>query len=107
MDGTLLAAAGTLWLLFSLWVLGPYVELPPTLTRAFMAMLVTEIAALLIWSYGTEFCGSRTCAPLAQAAGVAARIDFPIIAFLVVVAMLVRWGRRAAAAAAVTPSSRP
>ena len=103
----MLAAAGTLWLLFSLWVLGPYLELPANLKRAFMAMLVTEIAALLVWSYGTEVCESRTCAPLAQAAGVAARIDFPIIALLVVVALLFRWGRRAAAAAAVTPSSRP
>ncbi len=103
----MLAAAGTLWLLFSLWMLGPYLELPASLTRVFMTMLVTEIAALLLWSYGTELCGSRTCAPLAQAAGVAASLDFPIIALLVVVALLLRWSRRAAAAAAVTPSSRP
>jgi hypothetical protein len=101
----MLAASGTLWVLFSLWVLGPYIDLPPTLTRTFMAMLVTEIAALLAWSYGTEFCDSRTCAPLSQAAGVAARIDFPILALLVVVALLVRWSRRVAAG--VTPSSRP
>jgi hypothetical protein len=107
MDRSMLAAAGTLWLLFSLWMLGPYVELPVNLTRAFMGMLVTELAALLAWSYGTEVCESHTCAPLAQAAGVAARIDFPIIALLVVVALLVRWGRHAAATAAVTPSSRP
>ena len=103
----MLAAAGTLWLLFSFWMLGPYLELPAGLTRAFIVMLVTEISALLAWSYGTEVCSTPTCAPLAQAAGVAARVDFPIIALLVVIALLVRWGRRAAATAAVTPSSRP
>ena len=103
----MLAASGTLWMLFALWILGPYLELPAALTRAFLLMLAVEIAALLAWSYGTEFCDSRTCAPLAQAAGVAARIDFPLLALLVVVALLVRWNRRAAATAGVTPSSRP
>ena len=51
-------------------------------------MLVLELALLLTWSYGTDLCLERTCAPLAQAAGVAARIDLPVLAVVVVATAL-------------------
>jgi hypothetical protein len=76
----MLAAAVTLWVLFSFWLLGPYLGLPRRFRRVAAWMLWAELAALLLYSYGRETCLERTCAPVAQAAGIAARTDLPILA---------------------------
>src|SRR4051794_32924463 len=69
----MLAAAITLWTMFSLWLVAPLVGARPAVRTMAAVMLWTELAALLMWSYGVERCDERTCAPLAQAAGIAAR----------------------------------
>ena len=68
----MVAAAITLWTMFSLWLIVPI---------AGAGILVSvELLALFAWSYGTELCSQPTCAPIAQAAGVAARVDIPVLA---------------------------
>ena len=82
----MVAAAITLWTMFSLWLIVPIAGLPGGLARAAAVFVSVELLALFTWSYGTELCGEPTCAPLAQAAGVAARIDIPALAaaFLII-----------------------
>lgn len=75
----MLAAAATVWILFSLWLIAPLINLPPQIPRVAGVLLWTELAALLIYSYGREGCMESTCAPVAQAAGIAARTDVPIL----------------------------
>ena len=76
----MLAAAVTVWILFSFWLIGPLFPLPHPLRRVGAWLLWAELAALLVYSYGSEHCLERTCAPIAQAAGIAARTDLPILA---------------------------
>jgi len=77
-DG-MVAAAITLWLLFSLWVMAPIVGIPGRLERTAAWLLAAELVALLAWSYGVDACNDPTCAPLARAAGIAARADIPAL----------------------------
>ena len=90
----MLAAALTIWLLFAFWIIAPHAEVPPRFARAAGVLLWVELGCLLAWSYGAAGCdGDRGCAPLAQAAGVVARTDLPVVAgaFIVLsVAMLLR-----------------
>jgi hypothetical protein len=91
----MVAAAATLWLLFALWIIAPIVGLPARLASTAMAILCAELIALLVWSYGTDECDDRTCAPVAQAAGIAARTDLPLLAAAFIVVALVSLRRRA------------
>ena len=84
----MLAAAATLWMLFSVWLICPHVGVPPQLSRIIGAALGAELVLLLAWSYGTEACDGNACAPLAQAAGVAAKLDLPVLSVLLVAVVL-------------------
>jgi hypothetical protein len=88
----MLAAAATIWMMFSLWLIVPIAGLPAGVARVAAILVSAELIALLIWSYGTENCVDSTCAPFAQAAGIAARTDIPALAgaFLVVAVVQVR-----------------
>jgi hypothetical protein len=88
-----LAAACTIWLMFSLWLIASWAPLPWQFGRVAFVLLVLELALLAIWSYGSQGCDERTCAPLAQAAGIAARTDVPILAALFFGVTLVRLSR--------------
>jgi hypothetical protein len=90
----MLAAALTIWVLFSLWIIAGCIRLPFPVGRVAVALLLVELGALMIWSYGSESCVERTCAPLAQAAGIAARTDVPILAAAFLVVTAVRLARR-------------
>ena len=81
----MVAAAATLWLMFSVWMTAPYLGVPDRLVRTAAILMVSELVCLLAWSYGVERCVRVACAPLAQAAGVAARTDIPILALVLVV----------------------
>jgi hypothetical protein len=85
-----LAAALTIWVMFSAWLIADCAGLPRPVARIALLLLVLELASLAVWSYGSESCDERTCAPLAQAAGIAARTDVPILAGAFVVIALVR-----------------
>jgi hypothetical protein len=83
-----LAAAVTLWLLFSVWLICPHVGVAPPMARIVAGALAAELILLLVWSYGTEACDAEACAPLAQAAGVAAKLDLPVLSVVLVAAVL-------------------
>ena len=84
----MLAAAATLWLLFSVWLICPHVGVPPRVARILGWALGAELILLLVWSYGTEACRADACAPLAQAAGVAAKLDLPLLSVVLVATVL-------------------
>lgn len=90
----MLAAALTIWLMFSLFLITPLAGLPWTMARIAAILLSVELLALFAWSYGTEGCDDASCPPLAQAAGVAARTDIPALsaAFLIFAFLRVRRG---------------
>jgi hypothetical protein len=92
----MVAAAITLWLLFSLWVMAPIVGIPGSLERVAAWLMAIELVALLAWSYGVERCDEPTCAPIARAAGIAARADIPALtaAFLVITLLRLRRSQR-------------
>jgi hypothetical protein len=79
--------------MFSLWIIGPHASLPARIARVAGIFCVVELVALLVWSYGIEACAERTCAPLAQAAGIAARTDIPALAAAFLVFACIRWRR--------------
>jgi hypothetical protein len=81
----MIAAAMTLWTMFSVWLIAHCARLPPRIGRMALVFLWLELGLLLIWSYGSEDCDARTCAPLAQAAGIAARTDVPVLAAVYVI----------------------
>ena len=86
----MLAGAITLWTMFSLWLIAPIARLPPTIARVAGTLAAVELLAMLMWSYGGDRCIQQTCAPLAQAAGIAARTDIPALAAAFLVVALVR-----------------
>ena len=92
----MVAAAITLWLLFSVWVMAPIVGIAGPLERTAAWLLAVELVALLAWSYGVESCDEPTCAPLARAAGIAARTDIPALtgAFLILTLLRLRRSQR-------------
>jgi hypothetical protein len=90
----MIAAAITLWTMFSLWLIAPLIGLPRATARVAMGLLGLELVALLAWSYGVEGCDDATCAPLARAAGIAARTDLPALAAAILVAAMLRLRRR-------------
>jgi hypothetical protein len=93
----MLAGAITVWTMFSLWLIAPHARIPARIGRVGGILCVVELVALLAWSYGVEKCVDRTCAPIAQAAGIAARTDIPALAaaFLVVACVQLRRGQPA------------
>ena len=74
-----LAAAATIWGMFACFMLFPHLGLPPVFHRTAMALLVAELLALMVWSYGSE--GE----PAAVAGRSAAAIDIPLLSLALVV----------------------
>jgi hypothetical protein len=106
----MVAAAITLWTMFSLWLVAPLVGARGSVRKLAAVVLFGELVALLVWSYGVERCDARTCAPLAQAAGIAARTDVPALAgvvLLLTVVQLRRAARRAGTASSTPEPARP
>jgi hypothetical protein len=89
----MVAAAVTIWLLFSFWILVPVAGIPSRMGTVAIALLTAELVTLSVWSYGVGGCADRTCAPLGQAAGIAARTDLPLLAGAFLVFALVRLRR--------------
>ena len=84
----MLLAATTLWGMFSLWIVAGTLDLPRVFERTAAVLMAAELVALLAWSYGTEGCTGDECSPFARSAGVAARVDIPILAGLLALAAL-------------------
>jgi hypothetical protein len=90
----MLAAALTVWAMFSVWIIAPYVQAPARVARIAGLMCCAELIALLAWSYGIEVCGEDTCAPVAQALGMAARVDIPVLAAAFLAFACLQWRRQ-------------
>jgi hypothetical protein len=103
----MVAAAITLWTMFSLWLVAPLMGAHRSVRRLAAVVLWAELVALLVWSYGVERCDVPTCAPLAQAAGIAARTDVPALAGIVLVLTVVQLRRAARPAGAGSPTPEP
>jgi hypothetical protein len=93
--GGMLAAAMTIWIMFSLWIISGCARLPHPVGRIALMLLLLELGTLMVWSYGSERCDGRACPAVAQAAGIAARTDVPILAGGFLVVTVVRLSRRA------------
>jgi hypothetical protein len=91
-------ATATLWAMFSCYLLFPRLGLPSLMHRTAMALLVAELLALALWSYGSEDCLARPCAPAAEAGRTAAALDIPVLSAGLVVLAVIRgvrvWRRR-------------
>jgi hypothetical protein len=110
----MVGVAVTLWVMFWLWVASLRTGLPPTIQRLAGGLLLAEVLALLIWSYGAAGCAGEECSSVVIAAGVAARVDIPLLCALLValvVAQLYRAARRGATPGALrgrgAPAARP
>jgi hypothetical protein len=85
-----LAAAATIWAMFSCFLLFPLFGLPRRLQHAAMTLLVAEVAAVLVWGFASEGCLERPCSAVAEAARTAAGVDVPLLALAFVTFALVR-----------------
>jgi hypothetical protein len=79
MSGVEVVAAVTLWACLAAWFIVPTVNGPALLTRAAMGLLCLELAALLVWSYGSDGCVARPCGAAAETARTAAAVDLPAL----------------------------
>jgi hypothetical protein len=82
----MVAAAGTMWLMFALWVASRSVGISRRTERVAGWLLVSELVLLVLSSYDST--------PLAQALGVAARVDVPLLALAFVGFVTIRRLRR-------------
>jgi hypothetical protein len=74
-----LTATATIWAMFACFLLFPHLGLPRLLHRTAMALLVAELVALGIWSYGSQGCVERPCSTLAETGRTAAALDVPLL----------------------------
>jgi hypothetical protein len=82
-------AAATIWSMFACFLLFPRLGLPPLLHRSAMTLLVAEIVALGMWSYGSP--GD----PGSQAGRSLAALDIPLLAVALVALAIIRGVRGA------------
>ena len=92
----MVAASITIWTMFSVFLIVPLAGLPPAMGRVAAILCSLELIALLAWSFGVERCDEATCAPVAQAAGIAARTDIPVLAGAFLVLAFVQLRRASA-----------
>jgi hypothetical protein len=83
-----LAAAFTVWITFGAWLFLPTVNAPARFSRIALSLCGAELLAAAIWSYGSEGCHTRPCAPVAEVARSAAAVDIPV---LTGVALVLGW----------------
>ena len=94
----LLITAATLWILFSIWLLFPYLAVPRMLTSAAATLLGLEFVAVTVYGFATEDCTRRPCSAVSEATRSAAGVDLPALTAVVVtlaVAHAIRRRRRA------------
>ena len=78
-----IAAAATIWGMFACFLVFPHLGLPAVFHRTAIALLVAELLALMVWSYGGE------AGPGPDAARSAAAIDIPLLSLALVVLSVV------------------
>jgi len=91
-------ATGTLWLLFSMWLVFPYLDMPRMLCGAASWLMWLQFIALTGYGLASESCTERPCGVVSETLRAAAALDLPALAGVVLVlagAQLVRQNRRA------------
>jgi hypothetical protein len=91
-------ATGTLWLLFSMWLLFPYLDMPRMLCGAAAWLMWLEFIALTGYGLASERCTERPCGVVSETLRSAAGVDLPALTgviFVLAGAQLVRQTRRA------------
>lgn len=76
----MLVVAGTLWGLWTAFLVLPLLRAPSFVVHGVGALLAAELLALLAWSYGSEGCVERPCGAVADTARAAALVDVPFLA---------------------------
>ena len=89
----MLVWAATIWGLWSCWLLAQYTQ-RVAVTRGSGVLLVAELLALAVHSYG---CAEGGCSAAAATADSAASIDVPVLALVLVSVAVAREWRRARA----------
>jgi hypothetical protein len=69
--------AGTLWALWTAFLVLPLLGVPRFVLSGVTALLSMELLALLAWGYGSETCVARPCGAIAETARLAAFVDIP------------------------------
>jgi len=95
-----LAAALTVWITFSAWLILPTVQAPARFSRIAIWLCGAELVAAAIWSYGSQGCDERPCAPVAETARTAAALDIPLLTGVALVLGCAYGMRRAHSASA-------
>jgi hypothetical protein len=80
----------TLWSMFSCMLIFPMLGMPAYLYRAACTLLAAEFVSVLVWSFGSDGCTARPCAPLAEAGRTAASVDVPLLASAVITLAIIR-----------------
>ena len=78
-------ATGTLWVLFSMWLVFPHVGMPRMLCGAAGALMGLQFLALLTWGLASENCEHRPCSVLSETTRAAAGLDLPALSAVVLV----------------------
>jgi hypothetical protein len=85
-----IVVAATLWTMFSCVLIFPMLGMPVHMQRAATTLLTAEFVALLVWTFGSDECTERPCAPLAEAGRTAAALDVPVLALVVIALAIIR-----------------
>jgi hypothetical protein len=80
----------TLWSMFSCVLIFPMLGMPVYLQRAVTSLLAAEFVAMLVWTFGSDECIERPCAPLAEAGRTAAAVDVPLLSLTVIALAIIR-----------------
>ena len=83
-------ATAMIWAMFSCFLLFPMLGLPRLMHRTAMALLVAELLALAVWTFGSEGCVERPCAPGAEAGRTPAALDVPLLSAGLVLLAIIR-----------------
>jgi hypothetical protein len=89
-----IVATATIWSMFSCFLLFPRMGFKPLFHRTAMTLLAAELVALAMWSYGSEGCVERPCAPAAEAGRTAAAVDVPLLSLGLIAVAFVSGVRR-------------
>jgi hypothetical protein len=78
-------ATGTLWILFSMWLVFRYLDMPRMLCGAAGTLMWIEFTTLTVWGFASENCDQRPCSVLSETTRAAAGIDLPVLSVVVLV----------------------
>jgi hypothetical protein len=85
-----IVVVATLWSMFSCVLIFPMLGMPMYMQRAVTTLMAAEFVAMLVWTFGSDECIERPCAPLAEAGRTAAAVDLPLLALAVIALAIIR-----------------